>query len=57
MAIFYKYKDILNDLINSLDIKCLNWLETLNWLRQIDKETCNTPRSKSSLLNFLKKNC
>ena len=47
MAIPNKCKDILDDLIDSLDI------EFLNWPRLIDKGPHNTLKSESSLTKLL----
>lgn len=51
MTIFNKYKDILNDLIDSSDPKFLDWLKL------IDKKSRNALRSRSGLRDLLKKNC
>lgn len=49
--IFNRYKNTLDDFINSSDI------ESLDSLKQSDKESCNTSRSKSSLINLSKEDC
>lgn len=49
MAIFNQYKDIWDDFIKNLDLKSLNQAKLIN------VNTCNTPRSKTSLANILKK--
>lgn len=49
MAIFHKYKDTLDDLIDSSDIKFLDWLG------QNNQGSCNALRSKSSSMSFSKR--
>lgn len=52
IAIFHKYKGILNNLINSSDTKSLDWLKSPNLPGLIDKRICNILNSKSDLLIF-----
>ena len=52
MAISNKYKDILNHFINSLDIQFLDWLNFLNWPKQINQKSYNIFKSKNSLWIF-----
>lgn len=51
MVIYNKYKDTLDNLINSLDP------ESSDWLKSINKELHNAPRSKNGLIRFLDKYC
>ena len=51
VAISNKYKNIFDDLINSLDA------ESPDWLGPIDKKSCNIPRFKDSLTEYLKGDC
>ena len=46
---FNKYKDTLDDFINSSN------LESLNQSRLINKKLCNTPRFKASLIELLER--
>lgn len=50
MAIPNKYKDIYNNLIDSLDDKSSDWLGLIN------KRSCNMPRFESSSIDLSKKN-
>ena len=52
-AILNKYKDTLDDLIDSLDTESPNQPESLDWLGPIDKGTRNVPRSRGTLPSFL----
>ena len=45
MAILNKYKDTLDDLIDSLDTKSLGQSKSSNWPKSIDKETRNAQGS------------
>ena len=56
-AIFNKYKDILNDLIDSSNTKFLDCPDFLNWLQLIDKRSRNIPKSRGGSSTFLEKNC
>lgn len=56
-AIFNKYKDTFDDLINSSDTKFSNLSECLNWPELIDKGLCNASKSRSFSPSFLKENC
>lgn len=49
MAISNKYKDLLNNFIDSSDFEFL--------LRLINKKLYNLPKSKNSLTYFLEKHC
>lgn len=51
VAIHNKYKNTLDNLINSLDPESSDWLELIN------KELHNWPRSKNGLIRFLDKYC
>lgn len=46
-----KYKNTVNDFIESWDKKNSNWLEL------IDKKLRNVPKFESSLRNLLERNC
>lgn len=50
MTISNKYKNTLDNLIDSLDKK------SSNWPRPIDKKSDNASRSESSLTKLLKRN-
>lgn len=50
MAIFNKYKDSLNNLIDSSDLK------SVNQAKPIDEKFCNTYRLKCNLTSLLEKN-
>lgn len=52
-----KYIDTFDDLVDNLDTKFLNWPESQDCLRAIDKRTCNMLKSKSGLPTLLKENC
>lgn len=49
VVILNRYKDSLNDLINSSDLEFLP--------RLIDKELRNAPKSKTNSIGFLKEDC
>lgn len=51
MVISNRYKDNLDDFINSSD------LELPDWLRRIDKRLFNVPRSIDNSTRLLKKSC
>ena len=51
MAIYNKYKDTLNNLIDSSDS------ESLDWPEPIDKGSCNTPRFVGSSMKLLEGGC
>ena len=51
MAISNRYKDILDDLINSSDV------ESSDRLGPIDKGSCNLSRSERSLTRLLERDC
>lgn len=50
-VIFIKYMNNLNDFVNSLNKKFLNWSKLF------DKRLCNMLRSKNSSIGFLEKDC
>lgn len=50
VAIFNQYKNILKDLINSLDPK------SLDWAGLIDKKSCNALMSEGSSIDLLEQN-
>lgn len=52
-----KYKDILDDFINSSDTKFLDQLDFLNQLKLIDRKLYNAFKSRNSLLTLLKEDC
>ncbi len=54
MAISNKYKDILDDLVDSLYIELPNQPDLLNQPELIDKRLHNAPRSKSGSPILLK---
>ena len=56
-AIFNKYKNTFDDLIDSLDIESLDHLDSLNWPGLIDKGSRNAPKSKDGSPTFLEKDC
>lgn len=56
-AISNKYKDTLDDFIDSSDIKFPDRPEYPIWPEPIDKKTCNTSRSKNGSPIFLEKDC
>ena len=56
-TILNKYKDTLDDLIDSLDIEFLGHPDSLNWLELIDKGSRNAPKSRDGLPTFLAKDC
>lgn len=51
VVIFNKYKDNLNDLIDSSDPKFLDWAKCIN------KRSCNICITKSWLAKFLERDC
>ena len=53
MVIPNKYKDTLDDLIDSSDIESPNHLDSSNRAKLIDKESHNAPKSKDNSLTFL----
>ena len=53
MAIFNKYKNTLDDLIDSLDIEFLDHPDFINRPRFIDKRSDNMPKSRGNLPTFL----
>ncbi len=55
-AIFNKYKDTLDNFIDSSDIKSPNWLDSPDRLRLIDKGSRNTPRFRGGSPTLLKEN-
>lgn len=55
-AILHKYKDTLYDLIDSLDIESLDWLDFPNWSKLIDKGLRNTSKFRGGSPNFLEEN-
>lgn len=52
-AILNKYKNILDDFIDSLDTESLDQLESLNWPGLIDKERHNTPKARNASPSLL----
>ena len=52
-AILNKYKDTLDDLIDSLDTESPDQPESSDWLGPIDKRTCNVPRSRGASSSLL----
>lgn len=56
-AIANKYKNIFDELIDSSDTEFLNQPGSRDWLRPIDKGTCNTPRSRSTSPSLLEEDC
>ena len=56
-AISNKYKDALNNLIDSSDTEFPNYLDSPNWLGLIDKESWNTSKSRNSSSTFLEEDC
>ena len=57
VAIFNKYKDTLDNLINSLNTDPLDHTNSPNWLGLIDEGSRNTSKFRDSSPTFLKKNC
>lgn len=55
MAISNKYKNTFNDFIDGSNTKSPNQPGSPDWLKLIDKGSCNVPRSKSDLPTFLEK--
>lgn len=53
-AISNKNKNTLDNLIDSLDTKSLEYLDFLNQSRLIDKRSRNMPKSGGNILTFLK---
>ena len=56
-AIPNKYKDTLDNLIDSSDIEFPYYLDFLNQLELIDKGSRNMPKSKDNSPTFLEKDC
>ena len=52
-----KYKHILDDLIDSSDIKSPDHPNSLNQLVLIDKKSRNISKSREGSATFLEKNC
>lgn len=52
-----KYKNSLNDFIDSLDTKSKHQLESPDQPRIINEATCNVYGYRGGLSTFLKKNC
>ena len=52
-----KYKDSLDDLIDSSNTKSLDYPDSSNWPRFIDKGSRNTPKSKDGSPTFLEEDC
>ena len=57
VAIPNKYKDIFDDLINILDTESLDYLDSLNRPKLIDKGSRNMPKSRGNLPTFLEEDC
>ena len=57
VAIFNKYKNTLNNLIDSLDTESLDCPDFSNWLGLIDKRSRNTLKSRGSSSTFLEEDC
>ena len=57
IAILNKYKDTLDDLIDSSDTKSPDHLNSPNWAKFIYKRLCNAPKSRNGSPTFLKKDC
>ncbi len=57
VAIPNKYKDTLNDLIDSSDTESQDRPDSSDWSRLIDKKSCNTPRYRNSLQTLSKEAC
>ena len=53
MAISNKYKDTLNNLIDSSDTEFPDWPDSPDQPGLIDKRSCNAPRSKDNSPTFL----
>ena len=56
-AIFNKYKDTLDNLIDSSNIESPDYPDSSNWLRLIDKGLYNTLKSKDGSPTFLEEDC
>ena len=56
-AIPKKYKDTLDDLIDSLDTESPDYPDSLNWPEQINKESHNMPKSRDGSPTFLEEDC
>ena len=56
-AIYNKYKNTLDDLINNSNTKSPDHLNSLNWSRLIDKGSYNASKSKNRLPTFLEADC
>ena len=54
-AILIKYKNTLNNLIDSKDTESADYLDSLNWPELIDKRSHNMLKSRDSSPTFLKK--
>ena len=54
MAIPNKSKNTLDNLIDSLDAKFLDHLDSPNWQELIDKRSCNIPKSRDGSPTFSK---
>lgn len=52
-----RYEDSLDELVESLDIDSLDWTNSLNLLRVIDKRSCNVYKFRSDLLTLIKVHC
>ena len=57
VAIPNKYKDTLDNLIDSSNTKSPNHPNSLNWLGLIDKGLRNAPKSRDGSSTFSKKDC
>ncbi len=57
MAILNKYKDTLDDFIDSSDIESPDYLNFPNRPRLIDKGLHNVPKSRSGSPTFLEEDC
>ena len=53
MAILNKYKDTLDDFIDSSDTESLDYLDSLNWPKLIDKGSRNPLKCTDDLATFL----
>lgn len=57
IAIFNKYKDTFDNLIDSSHTKSPDWLEFPNWSGPMNKDTCNISRSRNDSTNLSEKDC
>ncbi len=57
MAIPNKYKDTLNDLIDSSDTESQDWPDSPDRPGLIDKESRDAPRSRGGSPTLLEENC